>query len=52
MKISLALVLVVVSAITLSDLLGLITDAEKTEIGSRKLLDEVLAVQYSLVASK
>jgi len=46
------LVLVVISVIMLSELLGLIPDPEKAEIEGRKLLAETLAVQYSLAASR
>ncbi|MGB5260113.1 MAG: diguanylate cyclase [Gammaproteobacteria bacterium] len=44
--------LVVISVILLSDLLGIIPNPEKSAIESRKLLAETLAVQYSLAASR
>jgi diguanylate cyclase (GGDEF)-like protein/PAS domain S-box-containing protein len=44
--------LVVVSVILFSELLGIIPNPEKTEIEGRKLLAETLAVQYSLAASR
>ena len=46
------LMLVVITIIMLSDLLGLIPDPQKTRVEGRKLLAETLAMQYSLAASR
>ena len=46
------LMLVVITIIMLSDLLGLIPDPQKTRVDGRKLLSETLAMQYSLAASR
>ena len=51
-RLTTGLVLVMLSVIMLSDLLGLIPDPKKTEVEGRKLLAETLAVQYSLAASR
>ena len=46
------LMLVVITIIMLSDLLGLIPDPQKARVEGRKLLAETLAMQYSLAASR
>ena len=50
MRVSLGLVLVVISIILISDMIGIIPDPEKAEIEGRKKLAETLAVQFSLAA--
>ena len=51
-RVSLALIMAVVSIILLSDLLGILPDNTATIIDARKKIAETLAVQYSLAARK
>ncbi len=52
MRVSLSLIMAVVSIILLSDLLGIIPDGSEAVIDSRKKIAETLAVQYSLAARR
>ena len=48
-RISFGLVIVTISALLLSDFLGLVPDTKRAEISSRKAIAESLAVQFSMV---
>ena len=48
-RISFGLVIVTISALLLSDMLGLVPDTKKAELNSRKAIAESLAVQFSMV---
>lgn len=48
-RISFGLVIVTISALLLSDMLGLVPDTKRAEINSRKAIAESLAVQFSMV---
>lgn len=52
MRVSLGLIMVVVSIIMVSDLLGIIPDRSTAVIDGRKRIAETLAVQYSLAARR
>jgi diguanylate cyclase (GGDEF)-like protein/PAS domain S-box-containing protein len=52
MRVSLGLIMAVVSILMLSDLLGIIPDRSTAVIEGRKRLAETLAVEYSLTARK
>ena len=52
MRISLGLIMAVVSVILLSDLLGLMPDRTTAVIDGRKKIAETLAIQYSLAARR
>ena len=52
MRVSLSLIMAVVSIILLSDLLGIIPDRSTAVIDGRKRIAETLAIQYSLAARK
>lgn len=50
-RISFGLVIVTISALLLSDLLGIVPDTKRAEINSRKAIAESLAVQFSMVVA-
>jgi diguanylate cyclase (GGDEF)-like protein len=50
-RISFGLVVVTISALLLSDLLGLVPDTKRAKFNSRKVIAESLAVQFSMVIS-
>ena len=52
MRVSLSLIMAVVSIILLSDLLGIIPDRSTAVIDGRKKIAETLAIQYSLAARR
>jgi diguanylate cyclase (GGDEF)-like protein/PAS domain S-box-containing protein len=50
-RISFGLVIVTISALLLSDMLGMVPDTRRAEINSRKAIAESLAVQFSMVVA-
>ncbi len=52
MRISLGLIMAVVSIILLSDLIGIIPDRSSAVIDGRKRIAETVAVQYSMAVRK
>lgn len=50
-RISFGLVIVTISALLMSDFLGMVPDTKRAEINSRKAIAESLAVQFSMVVA-